>query len=196
MASVVTRKNTVVQDPPFAQFLFSDTRMAVVWLVLRLYLGYQWINASLHKLESPAWMQTGEALKAYWVKAVTAPPGGSAPVVFGWYASFLKALINGGHYVWFAKLVAVGEAAIGLALIVGAFVGIAAFFGAFMNWNFIMAGSASTNGFLFAIAVLLILAWKVAGWYGLDRYLLPILGTPWNRSAAAPAPPQPQTAEA
>ncbi len=43
-----------------------------------------------------------------------------------------------------------------------------------------MAGAASTNGMLFAIAVVLILAWKVAGWYGLDRYLLPLLGTPWT----------------
>ena len=31
------------------------------------------------------------------------------------------------------------------ALILGAFTGIAAFFGAFMNWNYIMDGSASTN---------------------------------------------------
>jgi thiosulfate dehydrogenase [quinone] large subunit len=24
------------------------------------------------------------------------------------------------------------------------------------------------------------LAWKVAGYYGVDRYLLPMLGTPWH----------------
>ena len=24
------------------------------------------------------------------------------------------------------------------------------------------------------------LAWKVAGYYGVDRYLLPMLGTPWR----------------
>jgi thiosulfate dehydrogenase [quinone] large subunit len=69
---------------------------------------------------------------------------------------------------------------IGIALIIGAFVGVAAFLGGFMNWNFIMAGSASSNGLLFALAVILTLAWKVAGWYGLDRYLLPRLGTPWQ----------------
>lgn len=44
-----------------------------------------------------------------------------------------------------------------------------------------MAGSASTNGLLFALAIALMLAWKVAGWYGLDRWLLPLLGTPWQR---------------
>jgi thiosulfate dehydrogenase [quinone] large subunit len=57
-----------------------------------------------------------------------------------------------------------------------------------MNWNFVMAGAASTNGMLFAIAVLLVLAWKVGGWYGLDRWLLPLLGTPWKASAEQ-APP-------
>jgi len=50
-----------------------------------------------------------------------------------------------------------------------------------MNWNFIMAGSASTNGLLLALAILIVLAWKVAGWWGLDRWLLPLLGTPWHR---------------
>jgi len=46
-----------------------------------------------------------------------------------------------------------------------------------------MAGSASTNPMLFTVAVFLILAWKVAGYYGVDRYLLPFLGTPWKPGA-------------
>ena len=29
--------------------------------------------------------------------------------------------------------------------------------------------------------MLLVIAWKVAGWWGLDRWLLPRLGTPWAR---------------
>jgi thiosulfate dehydrogenase [quinone] large subunit len=48
---------------------------------------------------------------------------------------------------------------------------------------------------LFAIAVALILAWKVAGWYGLDRYLLPRIGVPWtwrNEQAATKPPSTPQ----
>jgi thiosulfate dehydrogenase [quinone] large subunit len=28
--------------------------------------------------------------------------------------------------------------------------------------------------------VLLILAWRNAGWIGLDRWVLPALGTPWQ----------------
>jgi thiosulfate dehydrogenase [quinone] large subunit len=91
-------------------------------------------------------------------------------------------LLDSGSYVWFAKLIAIGEVLVGVGLILGIFVGIAAFFGAFMNWNFGMAGSASTNPLLFAAGILLVLAWKTAGYYGVDRYLLPRLGTPWGRN--------------
>ena len=37
------------------------------------------------------------------------------------------------------------------------------------------------------LGVLLILAWKNAGYIGVDRYLLPLLGTPWKQSMPAPA---------
>ena len=30
------------------------------------------------------------------------------------------------------------------------------------------------------ISLVLIMAWRVAGWYGLDRIVLPKLGTPWQ----------------
>ncbi len=73
-----------------------------------------------------------------------------------------------------------GEILIGLALILGMFTGIAATFGGFMNWNIMMAGSASVNPVLFFLAVLLVLAWKTAGWWGLDRWLLTLMGAPWQ----------------
>jgi thiosulfate dehydrogenase [quinone] large subunit len=89
-------------------------------------------------------------------------------------------MLDSGSYTWFAKLVTAGEILIGIGLILGIFTGIAAFFGGFMNWNFMMAGTASTNPVLFTISILLILAWKTAGWIGLDRWILPALGTPWQ----------------
>jgi thiosulfate dehydrogenase [quinone] large subunit len=30
------------------------------------------------------------------------------------------------------------------------------------------------------------LAWRVAGYYGIDRYLLPKLGTPWRTGSQPP----------
>jgi thiosulfate dehydrogenase [quinone] large subunit len=81
---------------------------------------------------------------------------------------------------FWSKLVAVGETLVGIALIVGLFTGIAAFFGSFMNVNYLLAGAVSTNPILFVIATWLVLAWKTAGWWGLDRWVLPLLGTPWS----------------
>lgn len=66
----------------------------------------------------------------------------------------------------------------------GALTGIAAFFGVFMDMNYLLAGTISTNPILGLIGLFLILAWRVAGYYGVDRYLLPMLGTPWTGSLA------------
>ena len=175
-----TKGEVVISDPPLARLLFSSTKLAWLWAIVRIYLGYQWITASLHKLEGPGWLDGGSALKGFWTAAVAIPDKGKPAIAFDWYRGFIQFMLDQGWYSWFAPLIAVGELAVGIALIVGAFVGIAAFFGALMNWNFIMAGAASTNGLLFTLAILLILAWKVAGWYGLDRFLLPIVGTPWT----------------
>ena len=173
------RMSHVFEDPPVARFLFADTRMAWLWLILRLYLGYAWLDAGLHKVTSPAWMDSGQALAGFWTNAVKVE-GTRPPITYDWYRGFIQWMLDTQQYVWFAKVIAVGEFLIGVALILGAFAGIAAFFGAFMNWNFIMAGAASTNGMLLVLAVLLLLAWKVAGYWGLDRWLLPALGTPWS----------------
>lgn len=180
MSKVVTTRGSVIQDPPIARFLFSDTRMAWFWAIVRVLVGWSWIDAASHKLGEAAWMQTGAALQGYWTNALAIPDGGKSKIAFDWYRNFLQGMLDNGSYVWFAKLIAVGELLIGVGLIVGAFVGIAAFFGALMNWNFIMAGSASSNGLLLVAALFLVLAWKIAGYYGADYFLLRWLGTPWR----------------
>ncbi|MEZ4671786.1 MAG: DoxX family protein [Anaerolineae bacterium] len=177
---VRTRQGRIIEDPPFVKMLFSDTRFAWIWIFVRVAVGLSWIDAASHKIGVPAWTETGEALKGFWTAAVQIPEQGRPAITYDWYRSFLQGMLDSGSYVWFAKLVAYGELLIGIGLILGAFVGIAAFFGAFMNWNFIMAGSASTNGLLGIAAIVLVLAWKVAGYYGADYFLLSWLGTPWR----------------
>ena len=54
-----------------------------------------------------------------------------------------------------------------------------------------MAGTASTNPLLFAAAIFVILAWRVAGYDGLDRILLPALGTPWRPGRVFGEPREP-----
>ncbi len=176
----LARRRVVFEDPPAVRAIFGDSRWAWFWLVVRLYVGYTWITSGWGKLNNPAWTQTGSALRGYWQNAINLPANGSPPITFGWYRDFIAFLLNGGHYVWFAKLILAGELLIGAAMIVGAFVGIAAFFGAFMNFNFMLAGSTSVNPVIFTLSILLVLAWKNAGYFGLDRILLPAFGTPWR----------------
>ena len=179
-------KRVFVSDPPFAKALFGETHWSWIWLLARLYVGYSWLTSGLNKLDEPAWMKTGLAVKAFWERAIQVPaPPARPPIAFDWYRAFIAALLNGQHYTWFAPLMVLAELVVGIALILGAFTGIAAFVGGFMNWNFMMAGTASINPVLFTLSVLLMLAWKTAGWWGLDRWLLPAIGTPWERPGRA-----------
>ena len=171
-----------VEGPRFVRCLFNNTRAGLFWLPIRLFVGFSWLDAGWHKFTDPEWTQGGAALRAYWERAASIPEQGRPPITYEWYRDFINTLLSGGHETWFAWVVTLGELAIGLALIAGALTGIAAFFGAFMNMSFLLAGSASTNPVMFTLAVGLMLAWRVAGYYGLDRYLLPMLGTPWRRT--------------
>lgn len=169
----------VVPENPVSRFLFADSRMGIFWLIVRLYLGYAWLKAGWGKVTSPAWTgeNAGAAVTGYLKGAIARGDEGIVP---GWYVAFLEnvALPNAKIFSFF---VAYGELLVGLGLIVGLFTGVAAFFGGFMNVIFLLAGTLSTNPILFILATWLVLAWRNAGWYGLDRWALPYLGTPWKR---------------
>jgi len=195
------RPKAVIQipEPPIARFLFADTRMAWFWLIVRVYVGYQWFTAGFEKLTGysatvgstfgvkvgDSWIFTnhlGAALTAF-AKGGIAQSTGPYPAVQGWYAWFLQNVVISGAGFW-SYLVTFGELAVGIGLIIGMLTGIAAFFGVFMNMNFMLAGAVSINPIIGGLAILLILAWRVAGFYGVDRWLLPLLGTPWTGSLA------------
>ena len=165
-------------EPRISRWLLNRSESSWIWLILRVYLGYQWFNAALgDKLESPSW-RSGAGIAGF-IHGAIGKAGGAHPAVQGWYASFLRGVIL-PHAAFWGWVIALGELLVGVALILGLFTGIAAFFGGFMNFNYLMAGSVSVNPFLFVIATWVVLAWKVAGWWGLDRFVLPALGTPWH----------------
>ena len=178
-----------IQDPPIARFLFQGTIASWLWLVVRIYAGYSFLDAGWHKFTDPAWMNgTGQGILGFWQRAVAIPDAPARPLItFDWYRSFLQFLIDTNSAGWFSYVIVFGELAVGLGLILGAFVGLAAAGGLLMNLAFMLAGTTSTNPVLAILGVLLILAWKNAGYVGLDRFLLPLLGTPWRQPKPAKA---------
>jgi thiosulfate dehydrogenase [quinone] large subunit len=185
MATTRIGKSTVIADPPLARLLFADTRMAIVWLIVRVYVGFAWLDAGWHKIQDTTaagnYIYDGAGILAFWKRIATIPAPPARPTItYDWYRGFIQFLIDNHAEVVMGKVVAFGETAVGLGLILGAFTGIAAVSGAFMNLNFMLAGSASTNPVLLLLGFLIVLAWKTAGYIGVDRFLLPILGTPWR----------------
>jgi thiosulfate dehydrogenase [quinone] large subunit len=174
----------LITDPVGWRLWMGSIYYALIWLPMRFFLGRDWLSHGAEKVGDPAWMHGGEALRAFWAQAVVVPAQGRPPIAYPWFRAFLHYMLDHGWYSWFAKLVAWGELLVGVALLVGALVGLSAFLGTFMNFNYMLAGSASTNPVLFGLAVFLVLAWKVAGHWGLDRWLLPALGRPWARAEA------------
>lgn len=172
-----------IDDPVWWKLFLGNVHYAILWVPIRFFVGREWAVAGEHKVRDDAWMSSGSALKGYLERQTTIPEGrATSPAgTYGWFEDFLAYMLRNEWYTWFAKIVALGELLVGIGLVVGALVGIAAFFGTLMNFNFQLAGSASTNPVLFGLGVFLILGWKVAGYLGLDRVLLPQLGTPWLR---------------
>lgn len=179
---------TQIPEPPITRLLFADTRLAWFWLIVRVYAGWQWLEAGLEKWSNPAWTgsSAGAGLTGF-VNGALAKTGGDHPDVNTIYAGFLQAFVLPYAAAW-SWAVTVGEILVGVGLIVGCLTGIAAFFGGLMNVNYLFAGTVSTNPLLFVLATWLVLAWRIAGWWGLDRWVLPWLGTPWQPGSAVHQP--------
>lgn len=191
---------TQVPEPPLARFLFADTRMAWLWLIVRVYVGWQWLVAGFEKLTGysidigtfgqhtgNSWIFTshsGAALTGF-LNGAIAQMTGPYPAVQGWYGWFLQHIAL-PIAPFLSYVVTFGEILVGLGLIFGVLTGIAAFFGLFMNMNFMLAGAVSINPIIGGLALFLILAWRVAGYYGGDRWVLPLLGTPWTGTLTKP----------
>ncbi len=169
-----------LEEPPVAKALFGSVKWAWLWLIVRVYLGYQWLEAGIGKVGNPAWTgdSAGAAISGF-VSGALQKTAGEHPDVQAWYAWFLQNLVQPNTRI-FGFVVAYGEVLVGIALILGVFTGLAAFFGSFMNLNYLLSGTVSINPVLLFLSLFIILAWRIAGWWGLDRWVLPALGTPWR----------------
>ncbi|HVA24306.1 MAG TPA: DoxX family membrane protein [Chloroflexota bacterium] len=168
------------EEPRFAKFIFGDPKMAVFWLLVRIYVGWQWLSAGWAKLTGAeaGWFgpKAGAGMTGFVANAVKGASG-ARPTVQPYYAWFLQHFVQPVPAVW-SYAITIGEILVGLGLIFGLFTGIAAFFGGLMNANYLFAGALSTNPALFILATGLVLAWRVAGLIGLDFFALQAIGVP------------------
>ncbi|BAS29390.1 DoxX family membrane protein [Limnochorda pilosa] len=153
----------------------------ILFTLLRVYVGYTWLEAGLHKAGDPNWFgaNAGVAISGFF-KGVLAKASGDHPAVQGWYASFIDNVAV-PNATFFSYLIVLGEILVGIALIVGVFTAFAALMGAVMNLNFLLAGSTSSNPVLFTLEILILWAGVAAGYYGLDYFVRPLLQPYWQR---------------
>ena len=172
-----------IEVSSFSHFFTANTKSSLLWLIVRIYVGWEWLSAGWGKLHTDAWVgdSAGSALTGFIQGALhkTAAfcqplPAACHPDVQDWYATFLQSTVLPNIVLW-SHMVAWGEFLVGVALIAGFLVGISAFFGAFMNLNFMLAGSISVNPIFYTLGIGLVLASRVAGHWGLDRFVLPVL---------------------
>jgi thiosulfate dehydrogenase (quinone) large subunit len=165
-------------EPSISRFFTASEGSSSLWFVVRMYVGAEWLLAGWEKVTSPAWGGSGKALGGF-VAGALAKSTGANPAVQGWYAWFLQHMVTPNAGL-FSFLVSWGELAVGLGILLGILTGIAAGFGILMNMNYLLAGTVSINPILGVLGLFLVISWRVCGWIGIDRVLLPALGLPWK----------------
>ena len=200
MAVTATRAPRATHELPPAMFLFRSPRASVIWLIVRLWLGWQWLDAGWLKLTGAGygnWISHSNGLQGFIASANAswahrAQAYGHPEVSYPWFLHILNDIDQ--HALLFSRIVTFSELAVGAGLLLGAFTGIAAFGAVALNIIYITSGSAGPNGVFILLGVLLIVAWRVAGYLGADYFILPALGTPWapgrlfRRRQASPDP--------
>ncbi|HNP69990.1 MAG TPA: DoxX family protein [Kouleothrix sp.] len=173
----------------------------ILWLVARLWLGYEWFSAGYEKVfgegnvvwvGSKAGAVVGGFLKGAIAQSPLAPnfdPIKNAhPAVQAWYA-YLARDVFLPNAALFSHLVAYGELLVGIALILGVFTHFAALMGIFMNLAYLFAGTTSTNPNMLVVGMVILLAGGVAvGYYGVDFFARPIELKVLRRAHLLPEP--------
>src|ERR1700733_8616494 len=181
-----------------ADWFYRSKVASVLWLAARLWLGYGWLSAGYQKLwgseKAAFWNGGGAGVKGFATAGVSGSAAGKgAGASYGWWAAFLHDFVL-PNASWIAKVVTLSELVIGLLLILGLFTGLAAFAGLTLNLVYMFTGSAGVNPAYAIVAVLLILAWRNAGYLGLDRFVLPVTRNrfrPGPRTVTPEATPPP-----
>ncbi len=182
------RTSTSMEDPPFARWLFQSTGpgIGLLWLGVRIWAGWVWLSSGWSGLDRQP--DSAALILGYWRDALRTTGQAQVADADVWRLPVLQALVDGHAEEWLPRLIGFLEVLVGLGVILGVLVGIAAAAGlALMVIETVLEGWSGGDPLLLVPALLLILAWKNAGYFGLDRFVLRLLGAPWwSAYVAAP----------
>jgi thiosulfate dehydrogenase [quinone] large subunit len=168
MSTVKTAVTAIIGEPAKRsnlqvwEALKASKLAALAWTAMRVWLGVMWIQAGSAKLwgaEAAGFIRNNGAGVAGFATHGTP--------AYSWWGSFLHSFVvpNAGAI---GVLVAVGEFAIGVALVAGLFTRIAALGSLALLFTYVMSGTASVCAFYAAIAIVILVMWRTASWIGAD----------------------------
>jgi thiosulfate dehydrogenase [quinone] large subunit len=142
--------------------LKTSKMAALVWTAMRVWLGVMWIQAGSAKLwgaEAAGFLHNNGAGVAGFASHGTP--------AYSWWGSFLHGFVvpNAGAI---GVLVAVGEFAIGVALVAGLFTRFAALGSLALLFTYVMSGTASVCAFYALFAIVILVMWRTSSWIGVD----------------------------
>ncbi|WP_433747451.1 DoxX family protein [Falsibacillus pallidus] len=152
----------------FIQFIKENRYISILLTVLRIYLGWEWLNAGWGKISGNGFNASG------FIHGAIHSVSGDHPAVQPWWGTFLKDVALPSIDV-FNVLIPWGEFLVGLALIFGIFTSFSLLMGLIMNFAYMLSGSTSTNPQMVILGLFLIMAGMNAGKIGLDRWVMPRL---------------------
>jgi thiosulfate dehydrogenase (quinone) large subunit len=164
-SAVLERARAIVAWP------FANRYAAPIWLALRLYIGWIWLQFGIRKIET-GWLTSdpmGGVLKQI--------AKGNLPVPWAPFRDFAAFLVDAGLTPYLSMSMPFMEIAVALAFLSGILVVPAAIGGALLLLNFILSGigTLAFDGRLLLGHLLLVLAFRVAGLIGFERLALRVL---------------------
>jgi thiosulfate dehydrogenase [quinone] large subunit len=152
----------------FVKFIRENVYASFMLTILRIFIGWQWLNAGWSKITSGKFDASG------FITGTIGKVTGEHPSVQSWWADFLGdfALPNVGI---FNILVPWGEFLVGLGLLLGTFTTFAVLMGVLMNFSYMFSGATSTNPQMVLIEIFILVAGFNAARIGLDHWIIPFL---------------------
>jgi thiosulfate dehydrogenase (quinone) large subunit len=148
--------------PGFVAWLRQSKVASVAWLAVRVWVGCMWVQAGWSKVfgaENSAFLHNGGA-------GVAGFAGHGTPA-YSWWGDVMHNFVV-PNASWIAVIVAFGELAIGLGLVVGFLTRTAAIASLLLLFTYIMSGTASVCAFYALCAIIVLATWRTSTWIGLD----------------------------